>query len=346
MLPNRLYFGDCLDVMREDIPNRSVDLIYLDPPFNSKRLYSAYTGGARWVAFDDTWRWPEAVEEFREVAAITGMAGTMEGLRQIIGEGPNMAYLSYMANRMLECRRVLADHGSIYLHCDPTMSHYLKVVMDAIFGRKNFRNEIIWHYKNASRGKRQLAKAHDTILWYSMSNHYQFHRERILSPFESGMTAWRYTRGGQRGQSMPSGKTPDDVVEMPSLNAMAKERVYPTQKPLSLLEHIIKTSSNEGDMVMDPFCGSGTTLYAAQTLDRRWTGIDMCVNDCKVIEKRLTSSFDGIWTDVEFIGMPKTVDDARMIAGVDAFRFERWAASLVEGHRRAWTHPCSQGPVH
>ena len=331
MLPNRLYFGDCLDVMREDIPNRSVDLIYLDPPFNSKRLYSAYTGGARWFAFDDTWRWPEAVEEFREVAAITGMAGTMEGLRQIIGEGPNMAYLSYMANRMLECRRVLADHGSIYLHCDPTMSHYLKVVMDAIFGRKNFRNEIIWHYKNASRGKRQLEKAHDTILWYSMSNHYQFHRERILSPFESGMTAWRYTRGGQRGQSMPSGKTPDDVVEMPSLNAMAKERVYPTQKPLSLLERIIKTSSNEGDMVMDPFCGSGTTLYAAQTLDRRWTGIDMCVNACKVIEKRLTSSFDGIWTDVEFIGMPKTVDDARMIAGVDAFRFERWAASLVEG---------------
>ena len=225
MPPNRLYFGDCLDVMREDVPDRSVDLIYLDPPFNSKRLYNAYMGGAQWVAFDDTWRWHEAVDDFHEVAGIVEMAGTMEGLRQILGEGPNMAYLSYMANRMMECRRVLADSGSIYLHCDPTMSHYLKVVMDAIFGRKNFRNEIVWYYKNASRGKRQLAKAHDIVFWYSMSDDYQFHRERILVPFESGMTEWRYTRGGQQGQPMPAGKTPDDVVEIPSLNAMAKERV-------------------------------------------------------------------------------------------------------------------------
>ena len=332
MPPNRLYFGDCLDVMREDVPDRSVDLIYLDPPFNSKRLYNAYMGGAQWVAFDDTWRWHEAVDDFHEVAGIVEMAGTMEGLRQILGEGPNMAYLSYMANRMMECRRVLADSGSIYLHCDPTMSHYLKVVMDAIFGRKNFRNEIVWYYKNASRGKRQLAKAHDIVFWYSMSDDYQFHRERILVPFESGMTEWRYTRGGQQGQPMPVGKTPDDVVEMPSLNAMAKERVgYPTQKPLSLLERIIKTSSNEGDRVMDPFCGCGTTLHAAQALDRRWTGIDICVNACKVIEKRLTSSFDSIWSDVEFIGMPKTADDARTLAEIDAFRFERWAASLVDG---------------
>ena len=130
---NRLYFGDCLEVMREDIPDESVDLIYLDPPFNSKRLYNAYIGGAQWVAFNDTWQWHEAVEDFHEVARDVVLADTMEGLRRICGEGSNLAYLSYMANRLRECRRVLKPEGSIYLHCDQTMGHYLKVVMDAIF---------------------------------------------------------------------------------------------------------------------------------------------------------------------------------------------------------------------
>ncbi len=127
--PNRLYFGDCLDVMREDIADGSVDLIYLDPPFNSKRLYNAFIGDAQWVAFNDTWRWHEAVDDFHDTASDVGLADTMEGLRRILGEGPNLAYLSYMANRLRECRRVLKPTGSIYLHCDPTMSHYLKVVI-------------------------------------------------------------------------------------------------------------------------------------------------------------------------------------------------------------------------
>ena len=130
---NRLYFGDCLDVLREDVPGESVDLIYLDPPFNSKRLYNAYIGGAQWVAFEDTWRWYEAVEDFHAVAADVDLGRAMEGLRLILGEGPNLAYLSYMANRLPECRRVLKRSGSIYLHCDPTMSHYLKAVMDALW---------------------------------------------------------------------------------------------------------------------------------------------------------------------------------------------------------------------
>ena len=124
MAPNRLYFGDCLDVMREDIPDESVDLIYLDPPFNSKRLYNAFIGGAQWVAFNDTWRWHEAIDDFHDVAGDVGLSGMVEGLRQILGETPEMAYLSYMTNRLRECRRVLKPHGSIYLHCDPTMSHY------------------------------------------------------------------------------------------------------------------------------------------------------------------------------------------------------------------------------
>ena len=144
--PNRLYFGDCLDVMREDIPSESVDLIYLDPPFNSKRLYNAFIGGAQWIAFDDTWRWHEAVDDFHNVASQPRLAGMIEGLRMMLGEGPQLAYLSYMANRLVECHRVLKPTGSIYLHCDPTMSHYLKTVMDGIFERKNFRNEIVWAY--------------------------------------------------------------------------------------------------------------------------------------------------------------------------------------------------------
>ena len=132
-VPNQLYFGDCLDVMREDIPSESVDLVYLDPPFNSKRLYNAFIGGAQWVAFDDTWRWHEAVDDFHEVIRKPGaLADTMEGLRRILGEGPNLAYLSYMANRLNECWRVMKPTGSLYLHCDPTMSHYLKVVMDGL----------------------------------------------------------------------------------------------------------------------------------------------------------------------------------------------------------------------
>jgi site-specific DNA-methyltransferase (adenine-specific) len=137
--PNRLYFGDCLDVMRESIASESVDLIYLDPPFNSKRLYNAYIGGAQWVAFDDTWRWYEAEVDFHEVARQPKYRGVMEGLRLMLGEGPNLAYLSYMANRLVECRRALKTTGSIYLHCDPTFSHYLKAVMDGIWGGGEFQ---------------------------------------------------------------------------------------------------------------------------------------------------------------------------------------------------------------
>ena len=149
----RLYFGDCLQVMQDEMEDESVDLIYLDPPFNSKRLYNAYIGGAQWVAFDDTWRWHEAV--FHEAVSL---ADTLEGLRRILGEGSNLAYLSYMANRLREMRRVLKSTGSIYLHCDPTMSHYLKLVMDAIYARDGgrFLNEIVWWYYNVAITAKRL----------------------------------------------------------------------------------------------------------------------------------------------------------------------------------------------
>ena len=333
--PNRLYFGDCLDVMREDIPDESVDLIYLDPPFNSKRLYNAFIGGAQWVAFDDTWRWHEAIADFHEVASRTEMAGVMEGLRLMLGEGPTMAYLSYMANRLAECRRILSSTGSIYLHCDPTMSHYLKALMDGIWGQRNFRNEIIWCYAGGGIPKQDFPRKHDVILRFTKTQRY--HYQPIYRPYSPGTL--------QRGRTQVKGKyfaqglrregTPvnDWWADMPKITSPTdpEKLGYPTQKPLVLLERIIAASSNEGDVVLDPFCGCGTTIHAAQNLNRRWIGIDICVNACQIIEQRLRSHFDSIWDGIQFIGIPKTVDDAKTLASLDKFRFERWAASLVDG---------------
>ena len=339
---NRLYFGDCLDVMRQDIPDESVDLIYLDPPFNSKRLYNAFIGGAQWVAFDDTWRWHEAIDDFHEVAGQPRLSCTMEGLRLMLGEGAQLAYLSYMANRLMECQRVLKPTGSIYLHCDPTMGHYLKVVMDGIFGRQNFRNEIIWHYRKWSTGKYTFQRNHDTILFYSRSQakHRTFNQQympRAASTTKRFGKAKIVSGHDESGRRLPSkvedkeseGVRQDDVWD---INRVAPiKQLYPTQKPLPLLDRIITASSSEGDVVLDPFCGCGTAVLSAQNLGRRWIGIDICVNACKVIEQRLRSHFDTIWDSVEFIGMPKTADDAKILASLDKFRFERWGASLVDG---------------
>ena len=339
---NRLYFGDCLEVMRENIPSESVDLIYLDPPFNSKRLYNAYIGGAQWVAFDDTWRWYEAIGDFHEVARQPAYAGLMEGLRAILGEGPELAYLSYMANRLVECHRVLKPTGSIYLHCDPTFSHYLKAVMDGLWGRRNFLNEVVWYYRGAGVPRSSRARRHDIILWYSQVRDRQyFNPDPIRQPYAKA-TVERFShyignvRNGKDfgNQTLhPEGKHPDDVItHVQPIAPSAKARLgYPTQKPLELLEDIIHSSSAKDDLILDPFCGCGTAIHAAQNLGRRWIGIDICVNACKVIEARIRQHFDSLWSDVEFIGLPKTRDDAQFMASSDPFRFERWAASLVDG---------------
>ena len=339
---NRLYFGDCLEVMREDIPDESVDLIYLDPPFNSKRLYNAYIGGAQWVAFNDTWQWYEAIDDFHDVAGDVTLGDTMEGLRRILGEGPNLAYLSYMANRLRECRRVLKPTGSIYLHCDPTMSHYLKILMDAIFECRNFRNEIVWCYRGGGVPRKDFARKHDVIFRYSKTPDRTFNVDDVRIPYSqdvltSGVS--RYDKSYRTNKTYSGyrlndkGKHPEDWWEIqPLMPSDKRERVgYPTQKPLNLLDRIIRASSNHGDVVLDPFCGCGTTIHAAQLLGRQWIGIDVCVNACKVIEKRLREHFADLWADVEYIGMPKTAADAHELADIDKFRFERWAASLVDG---------------
>ena len=336
--PNRLYFGDCLDVMREDIADESVDLIYLDPPFNSKRIYNANMGGAQWVAFNDTWQWYEAVDDFHDVAGSVELGATMEGLRQILGEGSRLAYLSYMANRLRECRRVLKSTGSIYLHCDATMNYLIRVVMDAIFGRSNFRNEIIWRYQTSSGAPaRHFLKNSDTVFFYATGrgdNDFNIVREpwpdATLKKWQRDEEGRIYrTNGAKRYYIDPDGKRADNVWEM-TLASRSRERLgYPTQKPLALLDRVIRASSNPGDFVLDPFCGCGTTLHAAQALERQWAGVDICVKACQVIEERLSGHFDSVWSDVEFIGMPKTTDHARKLASLDAFRFERWAASLA-----------------
>ncbi|MYH72205.1 MAG: site-specific DNA-methyltransferase [Acidimicrobiia bacterium] len=403
---NRLYFGDCLDVMREDVPDDSVDLIYLDPPFNSKRLYNAFIGDAQWVAFNDTWRWHEAEDDFHHVAGQVEMAATMEGLRSILGESCNLAYVSYMANRLLECRRILKPTGSIYLHCDPTMSYLLRIVMDAIFG-DSFLNEIAWRRTTSRSDAGRYGRITDRILFYADDKktwHNQFDAasglvvsgDRLipltgpgLSKGESGRPwkgydpatsgkgrCWSVPKRGSYAKwvhnniipgyldikgihdrldalhahglitfsargipsafrpaaaSNPGPRINDLWVDIGLEDGLKDYNQYDTRKPVALLERIISSSSNEGDVVLDPFCGCGTAIHAASNLNRQWIGIDVCVNACRIIEKRLRGHFDSLWDDVEFIGFPKTRNDAKALASLDAFRFERWAASLVDG---------------
>jgi len=330
---NTLFFGDCLDVMREDIGTASVDLIYLDPPFNSKRFYNASMGGAQWVAFKDTWRWSEAVEDFHALAGDNRTADTMEGLRLVLGEGPKLAYLSYMGNRLRECHRVLKPTGSLYLHCDPTMNYLLRVVMDAVFGVPRFRNEIVWCYRGGGVPKRDFARKHDTIFRYTKTRDWMFTRQFV--PYSEASEKLVSSRGGVsidgKERDLARGATmPDWWTDINSLQTWSPERIgYPTQKPVKLLQRIVEASSSPGDLVLDPFCGCGTTIEAAQGMGRQWVGIDICVKACQVIEERLRRSFDIGWSEIEFRGMPKTRDHAAKLASVDPFQFERWAASLT-----------------
>ena len=287
---NTLYTNDNLYVL-SGLNSELVDLIYLDPPFNSKRMYAAPIGSkAAGASFKDMWTWKDVDEYYLETLAdnFPVLANYILCVGAVHSK-PMMAYLTYMVQRLVEMHRVLKETGTLYLHCDPTASHYLKHLLDGIFGKQNFINEIIWYYKNASRGKRRLAKAHDVILWYGKSKNYQFSKNKILVPFESGMTLWRYSRGGQAGKEPPKGKIPDDVFLLPSLNTMDKERTgYPTQKPLALLKWIVDMASNEDDLIMDPFCGCATTCVAAQQLGRSWIGIDLEKQSVKILVQRLS----------------------------------------------------------
>lgn len=404
-MTNKLYYGDNLAVLRDSIAEASVDLIYLDPPFNSNASYnvlfkapSGEQSQAQIEAFDDTWHWNESAERaFDEV--LTGShsdaAIMLKAMRSALGENDMMAYLAMMAVRLIELHRVLKPTGSLYLHCDPTASHYLKTILDGVFGPENFRNEIVWKRK-AGRGEtnRQAIRfgvSHDLLLFYAKSSSSRFFRqfrdsnpEYIASKFvyidehgrryrldnltspslrpnliyaykgypppEKGWAVSRETmermdREGriwfpadkskrlQRKRFLDEleGETVDTLWDdIPPINSQAQERLgYPTQKPVALLERIISASSNEGDVVLDPFCGCGTTVHAAQKLGRQWIGIDITHLAIALVEHRLKAAFPGIAYEVH--GVPKDVAGARDLAERDKHEFQKWIVATIEG---------------
>jgi DNA modification methylase len=401
MKTNVLYYGDNLDILRRYIPDESVDLIYLDPPFNSNRDYnvifkdeSGRKSDAQLVAFEDTWHWgPDAefvydylTNTSRHEGRVPDSVSTIiAALRHGIGENQMMAYLVEMAARLVELHRVLKPTGSLYLHCDPTASHYLKVVLDAIFGPAVYQNEIVWQRFGAHNDAARFGRVSDRLLFYTKSATYTFNpvlvphsQEHLetrfkyqdpdgrrfwpntcLAPGGRGpeyewnghVRNWRFTRENMQKlhdsgalyyskSGMPyrknfldelEGQPVQDVWTDVKMTKSGAERLgYPTQKPVALLERIISASSNPGDVVLDPFCGCGTALVAAQKLGRKWIGIDITYLSIAVMKARLADSF-GL-SDVEVIGQPTEVEGARQLA-VDhegRYQFQWWALGLVD----------------
>ena len=439
---NQLYFGDNLDILRNHVADASVDLIYLDPPFKSDAnyniLFQEKTGqqsAAQITAFEDTWHWDEgSALAYRDV--VTNAPGKLSDLLQamhaFLGGSDMMAYLTMMAQRMVELHRVLKDTGSIYLHCDPTASHYLKLLLDSVFGTVNFRNEIIWRRTGTHNKVQRFAPIHDVILFYSKSNNYKWkgtkrpymkgHVEEYFVQDEIGWRTNYYgnvltgsgTRGGESGKPWrefdptPKGRhwaiprrlleevdedlsnlsqhekldrlyelgfikvkegqawpvyehyiSPDDGqavsdlwayqpytegtvfgretgvdTDVRWLSTTDQERLgYPTQKPEALLERIINASSNEGDVVLDPFCGCGTAIAAAERLNRRWIGIDVTHIAITLIRHRLQDTFKDQLKSYDVIGQPQDLESAKALALESEhdgrYQFEWWALSLV-----------------
>ncbi|MCL2745466.1 MAG: HNH endonuclease [Planctomycetaceae bacterium] len=297
---NTLYTHDNLYVL-SGLNSGFVDLIYLDPPFNSKRMYSAPIGSkAAGVSFKDMWTWEDVNVQYLDTLAtkfpeLTKYIATVGGVH---GKAM-MAYLTYMAQRIIEMHRVLKDTGSLYLHCDPTASHYLKILLDFVFGKNNFRNEIIWCYTGpGSPNMQQFNRKHDTIFWYAKSGHWTFNKDAVRLPYkdpnQSLRKAFDATGDGWTEEDLAKlrgrGKVPETWWQDIAIVARSKyERTgYPTQKPLALLKRIVLASSNEGDIVMDPFCGCATTCVAAQQLGRKWIGIDIEQKAVGILVERLS----------------------------------------------------------
>ncbi len=348
---NRLYYGDCLAIMK-DMPLGSVDLIYLDPPFNSKRAYNAIykdeTGRPlpdQIEAFCDQWTLDNERERaIRNMPILMREAGVNDGIAEFWKIWCNalrktqpslLAYLSYMTERLLPMRNILKPTGSIYLHCDPTASHYIKIMMDGIFGHRNFRNEIIWCYKSGGASKRWFAKKHDTILFYAKNQkHCKFNQLKIKSYGQSGGGhggAVKYYKDKNGTYSIVTAR---DWWEISMLATTHSERLgYATQKPLALLERIINASSNEGDVVFDPFCGCATTLEAAHRLKRRWVGIDIAIHAIKRVAKIRLQDRLGLkeGVDFEIKGIPHSIEGARDLWNRNKYHFQKWVVEQVDG---------------
>jgi len=397
-MENTLYYGDNLDILQRYVKDESIDLVYLDPPFKSNQNYNVLfkekngsQAASQIRAFEDTWTWGQDDEAvYADLVTKGGKAADcLQAFRTFMGPCDMLAYLVMMAPRLIELRRVLKQTGSIYLHCDPAASHYLKMLLDAIFGPERFVNEIIWKRTNAKGlAFTRFAGDHDTLLRYSKSDKWiwnpvytehnpeyvrKFYRfiepetgrrytlDNLLNPNKDrpnltyeflGITrVWRWTKermneAYQKGvviQSAP-GRVPrlkryldeqegtpiDDVWgDIKPIQAQAAERLgYPTQKPEALLDRIIKASSNEGDLVLDPFCGCGTTVAAAQKLKRRWIGIDITHLAITLMKKRLLDAF-GTEAKFNVMGEPTSLPDAAALAESDPYQFQWWALGLV-----------------
>ena len=352
MKTNTLYAGDCLDRMRE-WPPACVDLIYLDPPFNSKANYNILFGRgqdknrkddlAQMMAFTDTWYWDAAAEvRVNNISkAIDHPAHYSIKAFDTLFHGGNgmLAYLSYMAERLAEMHRILKPSGSIYLHCDPTASHYLKIVMDEIFGVKHFRNEILWCYTSPANTQKHFPRKHDAIFFYAKSDNCIFnpqripHKRRHLSAGATGMASRNKNFEEVRkleALALKKGKLVENWWhDIPSGSHISKnERLgYPTQKPLALLERIIKASSNEGDVVLDPFCGCGTTIHAAHNLKRNWVGIDISYYIIEVIRRERMKDI----LEINLEGVPTDIASAEYFSDKDPFEFEKWAVTRIHG---------------
>jgi site-specific DNA-methyltransferase (adenine-specific) len=405
-MANQLYYGDNLQVLRDSIATESVDLIYLDPPFNSQANYNILfksskgrQSQAQVEAFVDTWHWNEIAESAFDEVLKSGNSEVSEMLRafrSFLKENDMMAYLTMMAVRLLELHRVLKPTGSLYLHCDPTASHYLKILLDAIFGAEMFRNEVTWKRTTTHSDSKTWSRVSDTLFFYTKGNKFTWNTPRnphseayiadkysnddgdgrlyqldnMTSPnprpnmmyewkgFVFPEKGWRYSSETMakldsegriwyprlKNGSLDTTKRPrlkryldemeggvmgDIWTDISPINSQAQERLgYPTQKPLALLERILEASSNEGDIVLDPFCGCGTTIHAAQKLKRQWIGIDITHLAISLIEKRLKAAFPGITFEIH--GTPKDLEGAQALAAQNKYQFQWWAVSLVD----------------
>lgn len=321
-MTNTLWTGDNLYILN-GMNSESVDLIYLDPPFNSKRTYSAPVGSkSAGASFKDMWTWGDVDESCLEIMFVEypALVRFIESIGVLHGK-PMMAYITYMTQRIIEMHRVLNETGSFYLHCDPTASHYLKIVLDRVFGKDNFRNEIVWCYKGPGKVTKYFKKKHDIILFYVKSTDSTFNFDSIRVPYKrqtvsvgsTGIATGQRTleEAQQKEAESIKRKIPEDWWDdIGAGSHMPKhERTgYPTQKPLALLKRIIKASSNKGDIVFDPFCGCATACVAAQQLDRKWIGIDIEAQAAKVLVDRLEDDV-GMFKDfVHRIDLPERTD--------------------------------------
>lgn len=399
-MANKLYYGDNLHVLRRYVPDASVDLIYLDPPFNSERAYSAIFKGADALesdaqvqAFTDFWRWDDIAQAHfstlteGETAAPEPVANLLVALRSLLNDNNLFAYLVMMTVRLLELRRVLKPTGSLYLHCDPTASHYLKLVLDTLFGAENFRNEIIWQRATAKNDSMRFGRSHDVIFFYTAGakftwnpqygplgdetinhnytmveagterryqlcdltankpggdvdyewhgarpykgRHWAFSRENMDKFLKEGRIVFRRTGMPRLKKYLDEqpGVPLHDIWGDIRLSTATKERLgYPTQKPVALLERILTASSNPGDVVLDPFCGCGTAIEAAERLKRRWIGIDITHLAISIIRRRFKALPNATF---EVRGEPADAAGAQELVEEDPYQFQWWALDKI-----------------